>query len=75
MSDFLKKVGLFLSGSADYGFPVFGEQSKEVLSNETLANQLLQAIDLDKHGQATNPIKIKNKSYKLVRLGENQVVK
>lgn len=72
MSKVIKKIVLLLSGSLDYGFAVFGEQSREILADDFLSQQLLSAIDKDKHGETPPNIKIKEKSYKLVRLGETQ---
>lgn len=72
MSKIIKNIVLLLSGSLDHGFAVFGEQSREILADDFLSQQLLSAIDKDKHGETPSNIRIKEKSYKLVRLGETQ---
>ncbi|MEA5141541.1 hypothetical protein [Arcicella rigui] len=74
MTQVIKKIAHLLFGSLEYGFPVFGEQSRKILSDENLSKQLLFAIDMDKHGKVPPTIQIKEKSYKLVRLGETQSI-
>lgn len=73
MTQIVKKIGLLLFGSSEYGFAVFGQQLKTILADENLANELLVAIDMNKHGKGSKSIQIKNKSYKLVRLSESQI--
>ena len=72
MSRAIKNIVLILSGFSDYGFAIFGEQSREILADDLLSEQLLSAIDKDKRGETPPNIRIKDKSYKLVRLGETQ---
>ncbi len=73
MTQFIKKIALILFGSADYGFVVFGEEARKILSDNVLAEQLVHAIDKDKHGDHSNTIIVNDKPRKLVRLGERQL--
>lgn len=74
MSNTFERILSFFFIFSDYGFPIFGKQSKEILEDVNSSRQLLEAIDKDKHGQPSLPIRHKNKSYRLVRAGENSLV-
>jgi hypothetical protein len=66
----LKNILVFLLGSTESDFPVYGKKSKMILSDANMTEQLLVAIDKEKHGESTTTITGKKGSFKIERVSE-----
>lgn len=60
----------FLFGSAESDYPVLGKNSKMILSDANMAQQLLSAIDRERHNDDIITISGTKGSFRVERVSE-----
>ncbi|MDI9858129.1 MULTISPECIES: hypothetical protein [Flectobacillus] len=66
----LKNIMAFLFGSAESDYPVLGKNSKLILSDANMAEQLLSAIDRDRNSENIITISGTKGSFRVERVSE-----